>query len=67
MTSIKIKDNLVVDLSFNFGVAIVEFTDELQSMRKFAVANQLLRSGTSAGANIWKSRKSERKGILFIN
>ncbi|MEO6166785.1 MAG: four helix bundle protein [Chitinophagales bacterium] len=61
MTSIKIKDNLIVDLSFNFGLAIVEFTDELQSKKKFAVANQLLRSGTSVGANIWESQNAESK------
>ncbi|MEP7128514.1 MAG: four helix bundle protein [Chitinophagales bacterium] len=61
MNTIKIKGNLIVDLSFNFGLAIVEFTDELQSKRKFAVANQLLRSGTSVGANIWESQNAESK------
>ncbi|MBK9730625.1 MAG: four helix bundle protein [Chitinophagaceae bacterium] len=61
MNTIKIKDNLIVDLSFNFGLAIVEFTDELQVRRKFAVANQLLRSGTSVGANIWESQNAESK------
>ena len=61
MTTIKVKDNLIVDLSFNFGLAIVEFTDELQIRRKFAVANQLLRSGTGIGANIWEAQNAESK------
>jgi four helix bundle protein len=61
MTTIKVKDNLIVDLSFNFGLASVEFTDELQIRRKFAVANQLLRSGTSIGASIWESQNAESK------
>ena len=61
MTTIKIKGNLIVDLSFNFGLAIVEFADELVNRRKFAVANQLLRSGTSIGANIWESQNAESK------
>ena len=51
----------MVDLSFNFGLAIVEFTDELQGKKKFAVANRLLRSGTSVGANIWESQNAESK------
>jgi hypothetical protein len=34
MTTLKVKNNLIVDLSFNFGLAIVEFTDELQIRRK---------------------------------
>lgn len=61
MNAIEIKGNLIVNLGFNFGLAIVEFTDELQGMRKFAVANQLLRSGTSVGANIWESQNAESK------
>ena len=61
MTTLKVKNNLIVDLSFHFGLAIVEFTDELQSRRKFAVANQLLRSGTGIGANIWESQNAESK------
>lgn len=61
MTTLKVKNNLIVDLSFNFGLAIVEFTDELQIRRKFAVANQLLRSGTSIGASIWESQNAESK------
>jgi four helix bundle protein len=40
---------------------IVEFTDELQIRRKFAVANQLLRSGTGIGASIWEAQNAESK------
>lgn len=61
MTAIKIKDNLIVDLSFNFGLAVIEFVDDLQVKRKFAVANQLLRSGTGIGANVWEAQNAESK------
>ena len=61
MTNNKIGDNLIVNLSFNFALRIVELAEELQNRRKFAVANQLLRAGTSIGANVWESQNSESR------
>ncbi len=43
-------NNIIVDLSMDFSVAIVNLSDNIKG--KSAIVNQLLRSGTSIGANI---------------
>ena len=42
--------NIIVDLSMDFSIAIVNLCDSIKG--KSAIVNQLLRSGTSIGANI---------------
>lgn len=55
----KYKDNLILVKSFEFAKKIVIYTEELESKRKFVVANQLLKSGTSIGANIKEAQNTE--------
>ena len=43
-------NNIIVDLSMDFSVSIVNLCDNIKG--KSAIVNQLLRSGTSVGANI---------------
>lgn len=54
-------DNLIVNLTFQFSLDIVTFSELLESKRKFAIANQLIRSGTSIGANVRESQNAESK------
>jgi len=56
------KPNLIVDLTFQFSLKIIEFTEKLEAQRKFNMANQLFRSGTSIGANIREAQGAESKG-----
>ena len=39
----------------------MKFSELLESMRKFAVANQIIRSGTSVGANVREAQNAESK------
>ena len=55
------KPNLIVDLTFNFSLKVIQFTEELESKRKFNMANQLFRSGTSIGANVHEAQGAESK------
>ena len=55
------KENLILDLSFEFALMIIEFTETLESSKKFVLARQLMRSGTSIGANIRESQSAESK------
>ncbi|MEZ4936046.1 MAG: four helix bundle protein [Crocinitomicaceae bacterium] len=55
------KENLIVKLSFEFALEIIEFTELLESLRKYNMANQLFRSGTSIGANIREAQNAESK------
>lgn len=43
-------DNILIDLSMDFSVAIVNLCDLIKG--KSVLTNQLIRSGTSVGANI---------------
>lgn len=61
MIEIKLTGNKIVDLTFAFSLKIITFTELLEEKRKFAVANQLLRSGTSIGANIREAQNCESK------
>ncbi|WP_375435402.1 four helix bundle protein [uncultured Hymenobacter sp.] len=46
------RDNLIVQLTFDFALLIIQYAEQLELQRKFVVANQLLKSGTSIGANV---------------
>lgn len=61
MNDEKIKDNLIVKLSFEFALEVVKYVELLEAKRKFVIANQLLKSGTSVGANIWEAQNAESK------
>ena len=55
------KKNLIVELTFQFSLEIIEFTELLESKRKFNMANQLFRSGTSIGACVREAQSAESK------
>lgn len=55
------KPNLIVDLTFQFSLKIMDFTEELESKRKFVFANQILKAGTSIGANVSEAQNAESK------
>ena len=52
-------DNLLIDLSIEFAVNIVKITDEIQG--KGVLKNQILKSGTSIGANIHEANYAQSK------
>ena len=57
----KYKDNLILKLTFEFAVEIVKFSEELDQLRKFTISKQIIRSGTSIGANVKESQNAESK------
>lgn len=52
-------DNLLIELSVEFAVKIVRITDQIQG--RSALKNQILRSGTSIGANIHEANYAQSK------
>lgn len=61
------KENALIDLSKQFAVDIVNLCSEIKEHRKSNVLlNQLLRSGTSIGANIHEANYASSKAD-FIN
>ena len=55
------KDNLIVDLTFKFSLAILDFCEKLESSKKYVLSRQLLKSGTSIGANVREAQNAESK------
>lgn len=55
------KKNIIVDLSFQFALDCIEFVEILESKRKFIIANQLLKAGTSIGASVREAQNAESK------
>lgn len=58
--------NIIVELSFKFALNIISFSENLEQSRKFIIANQILRSGTSIGANIREAQNCESR-LDFIH
>ncbi len=55
-------ENIIVKLSFEFALQIVNFCELLEKENKYIIARQLLKSGTSIGANIREAQNAESKG-----
>ena len=55
------RNNVIVEKSVSFSLAIIKFTEVLEQDRKYVIAKQLLRSGTSIGANIFEAQNAESR------
>jgi four helix bundle protein len=55
------KENIIVSKSIDFSIKIVKYCEVLYSKKEFIIANQLLRSSTSIGANIFEAQDAESK------
>lgn len=61
MKDIPLTGNRLIDLTFEFALDIIEYTEKLEESRKYVLLNQLLKSGTSIGANVREAQNSESK------
>lgn len=55
------QDNPIVKKSFEFALSIIDFTENLFEKKKYVIGQQLLKSGTSIGANIREAQNAESK------
>ncbi len=55
------KPNLIVELSFQFSLKVISYCELLETKKKYNLANQLFRSGTSIGANVREAQNAESK------
>jgi len=58
--------NVILELSFQFALNIIAYCEVLEEKRRFVISQQLLKSGTSVGANIREAQSAESK-IDFIH
>jgi len=55
------KENVIVTKSLQFAVEIVKFAEKLETEKKFVISRQILKSGTSIGANVREAQNAESK------
>ena len=60
------QNNPILKLTFEFSLKIIELAEFLEESKKYVVANQILKSGTSIGANIHEAQNAESK-LDFIH
>lgn len=55
------KENKLAELSMSFSVQIINLVKDLKSRRETIISNQIGRSGTSIGANIYEANYAQGK------
>src|SRR5215217_9219562 len=55
------KENVIVEKTIHFSLAIIKYCEVLDQGRKYVIAKQLLRSATSIGANVFEAQNAESK------
>jgi len=54
-------ENIILTKTFEFALNVISFSEELEQLRKFVISKQILRSGTSIGANVREAQNAESK------
>ena len=55
------KENKLADMSMSFSVQIINLVKDLKAKHESVIANQIGRSGTSIGANIYEANYAQGK------
>jgi four helix bundle protein len=55
------KDNIIVKKSYDFALSIISLYKQLVEKKEYVLSKQILRSGTSIGANIHEAVSGESK------
>ncbi|MDP8240475.1 MAG: four helix bundle protein [Candidatus Hatepunaea meridiana] len=55
------KENIIKEKSFGFALEIIKLYQLLRSQKEFVISRQLLKSGTSIGANISEAEAAQSK------
>ena len=56
-----IEKNPILKLTRDFSLMVIEYCEKLEQEKKFVIAKQLLKSGTSVGANSIEAQNAESK------
>ena len=55
------KDNLIANKTFDFALSIIELYMQLKKENEFIISKQIIRSGTSIGANVEEAIAAQSK------
>lgn len=59
-------ENIILNKTIAFSLLLIEYCELLETQKKFVIARQLLKSGTSIGANVHEAQNAESK-LDFIH
>jgi four helix bundle protein len=60
------KENVILEKSFHFALQIIELYKKLVAEKEFVISKQLLRSGTSIGANVEEATAAISKKDFIV-
>ena len=60
-------ENIILKKTIEFSLSVIEYAELLEVQKKFVIARQLLRCGTSIGANVHEAQNAESKLDLFTS
>ena len=55
------RKNIILEKSLEFALEIIEYSEVLENDKKYVIDRQLLKSGTSIGANIREAQSCESR------
>lgn len=58
---INFENNPLLEKTLKFSLDIIEYCEELENYKKYVIAKQLLRCGTSIGANAFEAQNPHSK------
>lgn len=70
MNETNVKENLIMDKSLDYALLIVELNKYLvREKKEYVMSKQLLKAGTSVGANVWEAcvAQSKKEFIAKMN
>ncbi len=56
-----LNNNPIVRLTFDFALLIIQYSESLENLRKYSIARQIIKSGTSVGANVREAQNAESR------
>ncbi len=58
------KENIILDKTFDFALSIIELYKQMIEQKEYVLSKQVLRSGTSIGANVEEATATVSKSDL---
>lgn len=55
------ENNIILEKSFDFALKVIAYAEVLEEKKKYVIGKQVLRSGTSIGANVREAQRAESK------
>jgi len=55
------KGNIILEKTFDFALMIIAYSELLDDHKKFQLSKQVIRAGTSIGANVREAQNAESK------